>query len=448
MRHSERVNTSSPISKRERPRWRRDFGLFWFAQGTSVIGDQVREFAVPLIAVTVLHVSSVDLGILGAAQWLPFLVLALPLGVVIDRYRRRTLLIVSEFARGILTLGLAVAATAGLLGFPLLLVAVILLGTFTVVYEIGHQSAIPSLVPRDRLGFANARIQATAAAGEVGGPGLGGVLLQIFGVTVTLAVNAATHLLSAAALIAMRSQETRPPTAKRHFFGELRTGALHVMRDPYLRANVGFSAIYNPFAQWVTLLLTLYAIHDLGLEAAQVGVIFSAGAVGALVGAASASRLARHASVGRIMVLCAVVECTMLVLVPAVAPSWPALMSVLALAVIMGVNGAGTALSSVLLITIRQLRTPDELLGRVNATMRCVTYGTIPLGALAGGFVGEWLGPRLGILIGAVLCLSTIVWVALSPLRGVQSLDDLALDFEATERQEPAGGAKAPSEVK
>ena len=96
------------------------------------------------------------------------------------------------------------------------------------------------------------------------------------------------------------------------------------------------------------------------------------------------------------------------------------------LSAVLVLNGLGTAVSNVVLITIRQLRTPGEMLGRVDATMRTVTYGTIPLGALAGGLVGEWAGPRLGILIGAGLCLTTVLWVALSPLRTIRSLDDLA----------------------
>lgn len=439
------MNRALSIRTAPQRSWRHDFGLFWLAQGASVAGDQVREFAVPLIAVSVLHVSAVDLGVLGAAQWLPFLVLALPLGVVIDRHRRRVLLITSEVSRGILTLALAAAAFAGLLGFPLLLVAVILLGAFTVVYEVGHQAAIPSLVPRAHLGSANARIQATAAAGEVGGPGAGGILLQLFGATMTLVATAVGYLLSAGALLGIRTREERPPRGERDFLRELRTGAARVIRDPYLRANVGFSAIYNPFAQWITILLTLYAVHDLGLHAAQIGLVFSAGAVGALVGASSASRLFRRATAGGMLVACAAVECAALALIPLVDPSWSAAATVAALAALMALNGAGTGLSNVLLITIRQLRTPDELLGRVNATMRCVTYGTIPLGALAGGLVGGWLGPRTGLLIGGLLCLSTIIWVVLSPLRGVRWLDDLAVAEEpAAVRTTTDAAAAAP----
>lgn len=409
------------------PRWQREFRLFWFAQGSSVMGDQLKEFAIPLIAVSVLHVSATQLGVLGAAQWVPFLLLALPFGVIVDRYRRRRLMVVSELGRGALIGGLVLAAGLNALGFPLLLVAVVALGALTVVYEVGYQSVIPSLVPRASLGAANARIQATVAAGEIGGPGLGGLLLQMLGATATLVVNAAAYLVAAVGLLLMPSEERPPPPTERHFLTELRQGVRHVVGDPYLRANVGFSALYNPFAQWITLLLMLYAVHTLELEAGQIGIVFASGAAGALIGAATASRLTTRLRVGTILVLCAAVECGALLLIPVVDPGWARAAVVVALAALMAVNGAGTAVSNVLLITIRQLRTPDRLLGRVNATMRTVTYGTIPIGALLGGVVGEWLGPRLGIVVGAILCLFTVLWVCVSPLRGIRDLDGLAV---------------------
>lgn len=390
------------------------------------MGDQLKEFAIPLIAVSVLHVTATELGVLSAAQWLPFLVLALPLGVIVDRYRRRRLLVFSETGRGLLLVGLVIAAALNALAFPLLLIGVVALGALTVIYEVGYQSAIPSLVPRASLSSANARIQATVAAGEIGGPGLGGLILQLLGTTVTLAVNAAAYLVSALALLLMRSEEPVPDPTRRRFLDELRDGVRHVTRDRYLLANVGFSALYNPFAQWVVILLMVYAVHDLGLEAGQIGIVFSVGAAGALIGAAAAARLATHLRIGTILMLCAAVECGALLLIPVVDAAWAPAAVIVVLAVVMAVNGAGTAVSNVFLITIRQLRTPDHLLGRVNATMRTITYGTIPVGALVGGLVGDWLGPRLGIAVGAILCLFTVLWVCLSPLRSIRHLDDLA----------------------
>ncbi|GAA3661226.1 MFS transporter [Microbacterium marinilacus] len=388
---------------------------------------------------TTLHVSSVELGLLGAMQWLPFLLLSLPLGVMIDRHRRRRLLVASEIGRTLLTLCLVGVTAVGMLGFPLLAVVLVLLGACTVVYEIGYQSMIPSLVPRERLSGANSRFQGTAAAGEIGGPGLGGALLQLTGAAVTLGVNAGLHLISAIALTGIRSAETVPAAGRRDFLRELRDGSGHVLKDPYLRANVGFSALYNPFAQWVTLLLVLYAARDLHLEEGHVGLVFAVGVAGALVGAALASPLSRRPRVGLVLIACASVECAALLFLPLVDGSLGVGVTVGLIAAAMALNGLGVAASSVLLITIRQLRTPDRLLGRVNATMRTITYGTIPIGALAGGIAGEWLGARTGLLIGAVLCLSTVVWVAVSPLRRVSRLTDLAVSEGAIGEVDPAG---------
>lgn len=404
--------------------WRRGFRLFWFATGASSLGDQVREFAIPLIAISVLHSSAVELGVLGAVQWVPFLLLALPLGVIIDRHRRRRMLIVSELSRGAVAIGVLVASFAGWLSLPGLLLAVALWGAFTVVFEVGYQSAIPSLVPTSELSSANARIQSTFAAAEVSGPGVGGVLLQLLGATATIAGSAATYVLSGIALLAMRTDEARPAGTQRKFLAELLEGARHALRDPYLRANVGFSALFNPFSQWVTLLLTLYAVRELGLNPAQIGIIFSAGAVGALIGAASATPLARWVRLGWLIMGCAAVECLSLLVLAVPDPSWPSAASVMLLALALFLVGVGAAMSGVQLVTIRQLRTPERMLGRVNASMRTITYGMIPLGALLGGIFGEWLGARGGLFVGALLSLGTVAWVWCSPLRMLEALPE------------------------
>ena len=410
------------------PTWVRDFRLFWAAQGASLTGDQLREFTLPLLALFSLGASATELGIINAAQWVPFLVLALPLGVLIDRHRRRRLLLLSDAMRAVLLVTLVAAVLWGGLSIPGLVVIAAALGMVAVIHEVGYQSAIPSLVPREYLEKANSRIQATAAAAEVGGPGLGGLAVQLLGIPAALLLNAFTYLTSGSFLALIRSPEPAPARTNRDFFAELRTGVARVRHDPYLLANVGFSAIYNPFAQWVIILLTVYAVRELGLEPAQLGLVFSIGAAGALLGAAMTSRLTARLSVGRVILLCATVECLALVALPLADASWGVVPVIIFLGAALALSGAGTTVSNVLLITIRQLRTPDRLLGRVNATMRTVTYGTIPLGALAGGFAGDALGSRLGMLVGALLCLLTIVWVAFSPLSRIETLDDVSVE--------------------
>ncbi len=389
--------------------------------------------AVPLVAITVLGASAAELGAIGLAQWLPFLFLALPLGVLADRRRRRGLIALSQWSRAALMLGVVVAALLGGLSLPLLIALVTALGAFAVLYEVCYQSLVPSLVPTNALEGSNSRLQATASGVEIGGPGIAGLLAQWVGAPMALLASTIGYAVSGIATSTIRTPEQAPEPPERTdgtrggFVTDVRDGITYVLRDRYLVANVGFSALYNPFSQWIVVLFTLHSIRELGLDAGQIGLVFSLGATGALAAAALTPALTRRFRAGRMLLACAVVECSVLCVIPLVDAVWGATAIVAVLAGVWALNGAGTGVSSVLLVTIRQLRTPHGLLGRVNASMRTVTYGTISLGALAGGFAGEWLGTRAAPGLGAALCLSTIVWVALSPLARIRRVEDLAL---------------------
>jgi MFS family permease len=421
-----------PVSRIREP-WRDDFRRFWLAQAASFTGEQIRELAVPLVAITVLGASAAELGLIGLAQWVPFLLFALPLGVLADRHRRRRLIVLSQWSRAALMLGVVVAALLGALSLPLLLVLVAALGIFAVLYEVCYQSVVPSLVPQRALEGANARLQATASGAEVGGPGVGGLLAQWLGAPIALLAPTIGYAVSGIAVARIRAPEPFPERPQRvhdgrgEFIGELRDGISHVLHDRYLLANVGFSALYNPFAQWITVLFTLHSIRVLGLDAGQIGLVFSLGAVGALAAAALTPALTGRFRAGQLLLACAAVECGVLAVIPLVEAEWGAPTIIAVLAGVWALNGAGTGVSSVLLVTIRQIRTPSWLLGRVNASMRTITYGTVSLGALAGGFAGEWLGTRAALGLGAGLCLVTVAWVALSPLARIDRLDDLAV---------------------
>lgn len=410
--------------------WRGDFHRFWLAQAVSLMAEQIRELAIPLFAITVLSASAADLGVIGLIQWVPFLLFALPLGVLVDRRRRRTLIVLSQWSRAALMLGIVVAALCGMLSLPLLVAAVAVLGTFAVLYEVCYQSVVPSLVPPTALEGSNARLQATASAAEIGGPGAGGLLVQWLGAPLALLAPAVGYAVSGIAVARIRTPEPPPDRAGGErggsgFLNEMRDGIAHVRRDRYLLASVGFSAIYNTFAQWITILFTLHCIQVLRLTPGQIGLVFSLGAVGALVATAMTPVLTRRIRAGHLILACAVVECAVLVVIPFVDANWGAPAVIAVLAGVWAINGAGTGVSSVMLVTIKQMRTPQRLLGRVNASMRTISYGTIALGALAGGLAGEWLGTATALGLGAGLCLLTVLWVAISPLSRIARLGDL-----------------------
>ncbi len=420
-----------------RPALGPDFARFWVAQGASSVGAQVSELAVPLLAVIVLHASAAEVGLLGAARWVPFLVLALPLGVLVDRCRRRPVLVTADVARAVLTVAVVVLAFSGRLTLPTLVLAVGLLGVGTVAFEVAYQSFLPTVVHRAHLERANGRLQATASAAEVGGPGLAGLLVQVLSAPWALLAHAVTYIVSAVSLVGIATPERRPGRSGRSALRDLGDGLLFVRRDRYLIGLLGFAAIYNLFAQWVMVLFTVHAVRTLGLTAGTLGIVLGLGAVGAVLGAAAAPSSVRRFGAGPVMVACAAAECLALAVLPVVDVSWTAPVVLGVLVAVFAVNGAGTSLSSVVALTLRQLRTPDDLLGRVNATMRWLSYGVVAVGAAVGGVVGEALGTRTGIAIGCAGTLLTVVWVVASPLRRIGDPALLAVG--------PVTGAAPPS---
>lgn len=428
----------SPISTS--PLRTADFGRLWLAEGAGVAAAQIAELALPMLAVLVLHASALELGLLGVARWLPFLLLALPLGVLVDRHRRRPMLVTADWGRAAFTVAIIVAAVGGVLTTPALLVLAAAIGCFTVLFEVSYQSMVPSVVPTAGLAAANSRLAATAAAVQVGGPGLGGLLVQLVTAPFALLVTAGGYVISALAVGGIRAPEA-PAADRGRFLDELRAGLSFVRHDRYLVANLGFSALYNPFIQWVMVLFPLHAVRELGLDAAQVGIILAIGALGALAGSMLAGPVVRRFGAGRPMLWTAAAECVVLLVLPIADASWGAPLLVVVLGLVFAIGDAGATLSSVILITVRQLRTPDRMLGRVNASMRWVSYGTIAFGAAAGGLVGELVGTRTGILIGALLTFSAVIWVALSPLPKIGDPAELAIPERAISASRPSSAA-------
>jgi MFS family permease len=418
------------------------FAGLWTASAATAVGTQVTAVALPLLAVVVLHASPAQAGLLATAQWLPFLVVALPLGVLMDRMRRRPLLVVAEAGRAAGLLAVVVLAAAGGLALPPLLGLALLLGCCAVLFEVGAQSYLPTVVRAADLDTANSRVQSTEAVALVAGPGLAGTLVQAVGAAGALAVQVVTSAVSAVALVAIRRPEPRPAGTPSAFLPALREGLAFLLRDRVLLGLVGFSAIYNPFEQWISVLFTIDAVRRLGLGAAQLGAVLAIGALGALAGALVAPWAARRVGALVATLWCAAVESVVLLGLPLADPAWGAAGVMAATGAVLAVNSAATALSSVVLLTVRQRRTPDPLRGRVNAATRAVSYGSITLGALAGGIAGEALGVRGGLALGCAGVLLTVVWTLAWGLplhrRGVR------IDAPAVDEPQAAPGAGDP----
>jgi MFS family permease len=405
--------------------WRhRDFRLLWAGETVSLFGSEITELALPLVAVLALDAEAGQMGLLAAARFAPWLLVTLPAGVWIDAHRRRPVLVGANLGRCLLVALVPLLAALEALRMPHLYGIAFATGVLTVLFDVAYQSYLPTLVDRDQLVEGNSKLQATASVARVGGPGLGGLLVQLVGAPRALLVDAASFAVSTASLLAIRHREPAPAgrdrAARAGLRREVAEGLRVTYRNPVLRSVAGLAATYNLFSQAVLALLVLYATADLELSAGLIGLVVSAGSLGTLAGTALTGRLERRLGVGRSLLLAVAVESASLLLVP-LAAGPPALAAGLLGLAFVG-NGFGVGLSSVLAVSLRQAVTPDDLLGRMNASYRFLTYGAIPFGALLGGALGELLGLRAAVAVGAVGSLLAVPWVLVAPVAGLRRM--------------------------
>lgn len=399
--------------------WRhRDFLLLWSAQSSSQVGTMVGRLAVPLLAVTVLGVSPWQVGLLTAAETTGFLLVGLLAGVVLDRVRRFPVMIAADLVRFVLLATVPLAWWLGILGFGHLLVVVLLAGLATVFFDVAYQSVLPSLVGRAHLVEGNGKLESTRAGAEAGGPALGGGLVALVGAAGAVTADAASYLVSALALSRIRSVEPAPVPSGRRMRSEMAEGLRYVLGHPLLRPIVLCTGSANLFGGMLEASLTLFLARELGLSAAVVGLVLAATGTGALAGAFTAGLWARRLGQARTIVVVLVLTGPFTLLVPLATPG--ALLG----AAVVGLFGFGygCVVYDVAQVSFRQAVCPQGLLGRMNASVRFLVWGTIPLGGLAGGALGTVAGPRVTLLVAGVGTVLAPVWLLASPLRRMRDL--------------------------
>jgi MFS family permease len=403
--------------------WRHPaFLKLWASETASLFGTQITVLALPLAAVLTLDASAAEVGILNAARFAPFIVLTLFAGVWVDRRRRLPVLIQTNLGRAALMALVPAGAFFGFLGLELLYVVGFLVGVLTVFFDVAYQSYLPSLVSRRQLTAGNSRLEASRSAAEVGGPGLGGLLVQLASAPVALLIDAVSYLVSAATLSTIRLEEPEPASHEKRSptWPAIREGFRFTFANRYLRPIAGEAATFNLFEQTIMTVFVIYAVRELDLSAGLLGLIISIGAAGAFAGAVAAGYPARRFGLGRTIVGSMFIGCTVPLVLPLLSGSRTTLVPAFCLTFF--VWGMAIAVSNVHVVSLRQATTPDTLLGRMNASYRLFTYGAIPLGALLGGFLGETIGLRETLFVGATGMLFALAWIALSAVPKLQRL--------------------------
>lgn len=402
--------------------WRhRDFMRLWAGQSVSLFGDQFTAVALPYIAVKTLGAGPFEMGILAAVGTLPFLLIAIVVGVWVDRHRRLPVLIAGDLGRGLIVLAIAVLAFAGLLHLVYLYVLGFLTGVLTVFFDVAYQAYLPSLVTRAQLVEGNSKLETTNSLAQTGGPFAAGVIIQAVSAAWAMVFDAATYFFSVAVMATIRHQEAVPRADDRRPFGaEAREGFSLVLGDPRLRAIAGCTSHFNLFGSAIAALAVLFAVRDLGIDGFGLGLVFLGGGIGGILGALTSAPIAARIGVGAAIVVSTALGAAAmygyLLATPAIGV--PVLMGVFA------ATGFAVLLYNINQVSLRQGLVPVRLQGRLNATMRFLVWGTMPLGGILGGILGTVLGVRNAIAVAVVGLSFAFLWVLLSPVRSIRTMPE------------------------
>ncbi len=427
--------------------WRnRNFLMLWTSETISQFGSQFTGLALPLTAIIILNANSTELGVLTFAGSIPWLLFGLLVGVWVDRHRKQRIMVTSNILRGSILTLIPIAAVLGMitrLGIPFLYAVSFFVGFLQVFFDVTYQSYLPSLVRRDQLVEGNRNLQASASTAQVTGPTIAGIVISIVTAPIAIAIDACSFFASAFALGRIEHEEViDEKVSKPSIRADIREGLGVVLSDKRLRMIAGSTGTSNFFSTALSAIVLLYFVlpspEGLGVSRSLVGVtaglIFSIASIGALVGVAVASPIARRIGVGPAIVMSMLIggvgaipyyvsgslTASPLFTLAGLGINW----NVLFIMAGQFVSFIGVVVYNVNQVSLRQAIVPIRLQGRMNATMRFLVWGTIPLGGLAGGLLGTFLGLRTAIGISILGGSLAFLWVLLSPVRSLKKIPE------------------------
>jgi MFS family permease len=418
-----------------------NFLKLWTSDTISQFGSQFTGLALPLTAIIILHSNPTEQGILIFVGTIPWLLFGLLVGVWVDRHRKQRIMVTSNLLRGLLLATIPIAAVMGLitqLGILFLYAISFSVGFLQVFFDVTYQAFLPALVRREQLVEGNSKLQASASTAQVAGPTLAGIVIGILTAPITIAIDASSFFASAFALGRIDHDEVIDDKGpQRSVASDIREGLRVVLSDRRLRMIAGSTGTSNFFSTGLGTILPFYLILlgvSQSLLGVTIGIIFSVGSIGALVGVVLAPRIAKRIGVGFSIIGSMIIgglgaipyftavslTANPLFTVFGLNVNW----SLLAIMAGQFVSFIGVVVYNVNQVSLRQAIVPIRLQGRMNATMRFLVWGTIPLGGLAGGLLATLFGLRTAIGISVLGGGLAFLWVLLSPVRSLREIPE------------------------
>ncbi|RSN06771.1 MFS transporter [Nonomuraea sp. WAC 01424] len=396
------------------------FWRWWTAGTTSAVGSAVGAVALPLTALTVLDASAFEMGLIAAAGYVAWIVIGLPAGVLVQRMPMRRVQIIADVARAAAVVSIPVAWWLDRLTVAQLVVAALVISFANVVFDVANSTFLPSIVSKEQLQSRNSLTSGTHAATQLGGPSIGGLVVQVLGAVPTLLVDAVSYLVSALLLRTLPERHPQAPDRWPPMRAMIREGWRFVARHPVMGPCMWAATAANMVCGAQQALYALYLVRELHAEPGLVGLLLAADGAGTLAGAALTNRITARLGTARALILAGFLTVAGALVVP-LGAGWQ---GYAAFAVGNVVFSAGVVLLSVVTRTYRQIASPPDLLPRVMATVRFVSWGAIPVGGLvAGGLAGVFSGrTALLVFVAAAVCVPLVLLA--SPIRHLRDLTD------------------------
>ncbi|MEU2023764.1 MFS transporter [Streptomyces sp. NPDC016469] len=398
-----------------------DFRLLWCGETAGKFGASVTGVTMPLVAVSTLHASTFEVGLLSAAAWAPWLIIGLPVGVWVDRLRRRPIMLATASFSLLLFAGVPVAAWSGRLSIGLLLAVALLTGTAAVFFQTAYTAYLPTLLEPDDQPEGNAKLHGSASAAQLAGLGSGGLITQLAGAVNGMFANAATFLISFLCLAGIRHREPRNTRAEHRttsLVSEVREGLRLITYDPWFRTFTLFGAASNTALMGYQSIQVVFLVRTVGLPPGTVGVLIAATSAGGVAGAFAARRVAHRIGTARATLLFELGLPTLGLLIPLTTGGAGSLLFVTG-----GFSvSAGVVAGNIIKASFQQRYCPPDLLGRLIASTAFLSYGAIPIGALLGGLLGTALGLRTAMALTTAGIPLAAVILLFSPIRHSRDL--------------------------
>ena len=396
----------------------------WAGQTAAQVGFQVGTLATSAIAITVLHASETQIGVLSGLQTLAFLIVGLPAGAWVDGWRKRHVMIAANLARIAALVSIPTAYAFFSLTIAHLMVVAALLGLSTVFFDVAYQSYVPMIASKRYIGAANGRLEASYQVGRAGGPGLGGWLLGVLAPPLAYLLTASTYVCSTWAIWRIRTPEPRPAHSDASLRSQIVEGLSFVRGQRLLFPLFSCIACAAFAGAGIQVLLPILVLRTLGMSATQLGLLLSAGALGGILGALTRSAWITRLGIGRCIVITNIVGVSALVAQPAsvhvpVAAAW-----VIACSGV--VSSYFITIYNVTQMSLRQEICPPDMLGRMNAIFRFAVWGVMPLGSFVAGIIASWVGVEATMYIFTAASIAAGIAMGFTPaarIRGTSAAD-------------------------